>query len=367
MPKDFYSILGIPRTASADDIKKAYRKLSKELHPDKHKGDKAAETKFKEVNEAYETLSNPQKKQMYDQFGTTGGAGGGGFGGGAGFDPRGFDFSGFTNGGARVDFGDLFESFFGGAGGGQRGRTRSDKGADTEVSITIDFMESVTGIERAIHIKRLVRCSSCEGSGADKGSSVITCSECSGTGQVTRTAQSFFGAVQQRMVCPRCQGSGKIPEKPCRKCDGEGRIQESVQVAVTIPAGIDDGQTLRLRGEGDAGRRGAEAGDLYVHVAVTPDDRFTREGDDVRTSLALPVVDAILGADATVETVQGKVTLSIPAGTQPGQVFRIKGKGMPILNARGHGDHYVTVDVEIPTKLSREERRLLEEWRDARK
>ncbi len=362
MAKDYYSILGIPRSASPDEIKAAYRKMSKELHPDKHKGDKAAETKFKEVNEAYETLTNPQKKQMYDQFGTTGGAGGGGFGGGAGFDPRGFDFSGFQQGG-NVNFSDLFESFFGGQGGGRGARTRTDKGDDREVQIEISFMESVTGVENLLSIKRLVKCDRCDASGAEKGAKIVTCSECAGTGQVTRTAQSFFGTVQQRMVCPTCQGSGKIPEKPCSKCSGEGRIQESVKVTVNVPAGIDHGQTLRLRGEGDAGRRGAESGDLYVHIAVAKDDRFEREGDNIRTDLTLPVVDAILGADAEVETVQGTVTLSIPAGTQPGQMFRIKGKGMPVLNARGHGDHYVTVTVQIPAKLSREERRLLEEWK----
>jgi len=359
MPKDYYQILGLERSASADDIKKAYRKLSKELHPDKHKGDKAAETKFKEVNEAYEALSDPKKRQTYDQFGSTGGPGGGG--GGAGFDPRGFDFSGFANGG-RVDFSDLFESFFGGQGGGGRAQ-RSEKGDDREVRIGIDFMESVRGVEQTFQIKRLVQCDQCGGSGAEKNAKIITCPDCGGTGQITRTAQSFFGTVQQQVICGKCRGSGKIPEKPCSKCDGEGRIQQSVPVKIQVPAGIDDGQTLRLRGEGDAGRRGAESGDLYVHVTVRPDARFVREGDDIKIALTIPVVDAILGAEASVETVHGPVTLTIPAGTQPGQVMRIKGKGMPVLNSHKTGDQYVTVTVEVPTRLSRDERRVVEEWR----
>ncbi len=355
MPRDFYEILGLSRSASADDIKKAYRKLSKELHPDKHKGDKAAEAKFKEVNEAYETLSNSQKKQMYDQFGTTGN-GAGGFRPGAG---GGFDFSGFGGNGQSFDFGDLFEGFFGG-GRQQRGPS---KGADLELAIEIDFTESVSGLSRVMEFEALRPCGECKGDGAAHGSKIVTCEECGGTGQVTRTANSFFGAVQQRMQCPKCRGSGKVPEKACPRCDGTGRRRERVKVTVDVPAGIADGQTLRVRGEGSAGERGASAGDLYVHVRVRPDPRFAREGDDIHSALVITVPDAVLGAEMTVQTVHGPVTLKIPAGTQSGQMLRIKGKGMPVLQTSRHGDHFVTVTVEIPGKLSREERKLVEEWR----
>ncbi len=360
MAKDFYQTLGVDRGASADDIKKAYRRLSKELHPDKHKGDKAAEQKFKDVNEAYEVLSNPQKRQSYDQFGSAG-PGGAGFGGGqGGF--GGFDFSG----GDRVDFSDLFESFFGGGGGQRGGGRRERRGEHREVRVTVDFMEAVTGVEKTIRLKRLAPCGRCSGKGAEPGSSLSTCGECSGTGQVMRTAQSIFGTIQQAAVCPRCAGSGKVPEKPCRDCTGEGRLQNTEDVTVQVPAGIDSGQTLRLRGYGDAGPRGSEPGDLYVHVEVREDSRFTRDGTDIRVRLPLAAVDAMLGTEADVETVLGSVRLTIPAGTQPGQVFRIRGKGMPVLNGSGHGDHYVTADVEIPEKLTRKERELLEEWRKMR-
>ncbi len=363
MAHDYYQLLGVERSASADDIKKAYRKLSKELHPDKHKGDKDAEQKFKDVNQAYEALSNPEKRRMYDQFGSTQGGGGGGPGAGFG----GFDFSGFQ-GGDRVDFSDLFESFFGGQGGrgGGGARRKQQRGEDREIRVSVEFAEAVTGTEKTLRIKRLVTCERCSGNGAEPGANVVTCGECGGTGQVTRTAQSFFGVIQQAVVCPRCDGSGKVPEKPCRDCSGEGRLQKTDDVTVQVPAGIDTGQTLRLRGYGDAGRRGTESGDLYVHVEVRPDPRFEREGADIRSTLELPAVDAILGTEIPVQTVTGPVTLTVPAGTQPGQVFRMKGKGMPVLNDTARGDHYVSVKVEIPHKLSRKEKELLEEWKRMR-
>jgi molecular chaperone DnaJ len=362
MAKEYYDILGLQKGASVDEVKQAYRKLSKELHPDKHKGDKKAEDRFKEVNEAYETLSNPQKKQMYDQFGSAGpGAGGaGGFGG--------FDFSGFAGGGGggeRVDFSDLFEGFFGG-GGGRGGQRRSQKGEDKEVAITVPFTDAVKGAAHVIRVRKLKSCDICKGSGAQPGSSTVTCGDCGGTGQVTRTAQSFFGVMQQRVICPKCQGAGKVPEKTCKTCDGEGRVMDTVELSIDIPAGIDDGQTLRLRGQGDAGRQGAEAGDLYVHVRITPDDRFERQGADIRTEKSISVLDALLGIELPVETVHGEETISVPAGTQPGQVFRIRHKGMPVLSTNRFGDHYVTVEVEIPTRLGKDERKLLEEWRKLR-
>ncbi len=358
MARNYYDILGVPKDASPDDIKSAYRKLSKEWHPDKHKGDKKAEDKFKEINEAYEALSDPKKKQSYDQFGSTN-PGGGGFNPGAGF--GGFDFSGFAGGGERVDFSDLFEGFFG---GGRRGGPRApERGSDREVSITLTLQQAVSGLQQTLRLRKLVPCSHCKASGAEPGSAINTCKECGGTGQIVRTSQSFFGVVQQSAQCPTCKGSGKVPEKACKECTGEGRRAGDVSVTIDIPAGISDGQSLRVRGEGDAGPRGSESGDLYVRISVAPDERFEREGDDIRSEAVISVPDAVLGTEMSVETVHGPVNLKIPAGTQSGQVFRIKNKGMPVLNSSRSGDHYVTVTVEIPAKLSREERKLVEEWR----
>lgn len=357
MPRDYYDILGLQRGASADEIKQAYRKLSKEWHPDKHRGDKKAEDKFKEINEAYEALNDPKKKQMYDQFGTTGT----GSGAGSGF--GGFDFSGFTGGGQRVDFSDLFEGFFG---GGRRGQPREERGDDRELALTISFMESVSGVRRELNIRKLGACKTCGGSGAEQGATLVTCEECGGTGQIMKQSQSFFGLLQQSVLCPQCRGSGKVPEKPCKVCKGEGRVADDVTVTVNIPAGIADGQSLRIRGEGDAARQGGTPGDLYVRIRVEPDGRFTREGDDIKTDVTISVPDAILGTDISIETVHGLTTLKIPAGTQSGQIFRIKHKGMPVLNTSRFGDHYVTVTVEIPGKLSREERKLVEEWKKLR-
>ncbi len=357
MAKDYYEILGIQRGASAEDIKKAYRKLSKEHHPDKHKGDASAERRFKEVNQAYEVLSNPQKKQMYDQFGEAGGASGAGQGGSGGF--QGFDFSNMGQGGFG-DLGDLFEGFFGGGG---RGRATRQEGRDLETELTIDFMDAVTGAKREVGIRTLSTCDHCDGSGAERGSAVKTCAECSGTGQVTRSAQSIFGTVQQRTICGTCRGSGKIPEKKCSKCDGEGRVSVSKKVTANIPAGISDGQSLKLQGQGEAGRRGTAAGDLYIRIHVRSDPRFEREGDAIHCTVEIPALDAILGTTLSVPTVHGDVSLKIPEGTQPNQVFRIKGKGMPILSTSRSGDHYVTVQVKVPTRLSKQERKILEEWK----
>jgi molecular chaperone DnaJ len=359
VPRDLYSILGVNRNASKEEIKSAYRRLSKELHPDRNKGNKETEQRFKEVNEAYEVLSDDKKRQMYDQFGTTGGPGGGGAG------PfGGFDFSGFS-GGEFGGFGDLFETFFGGrrAGGG---RSSSERGRDIEVEVEVELGDVVKGASRTLSLDREGVCSACDGSGAERGSKMIPCRECGGTGQVTRTTQSFFGTFRQTTICPTCGGARNIPERVCRTCKGEGRTRERKTVTVNVPAGVQDGQTLRVRGEGEAGVRKSASGDLYVHVRVLPDRRFERDGDDVRTSISLPVIDVILGTDISVETVRGSVTLKVPAGTQPSQVFRLKGKGMPILNSSRMGDHYVTVNVEVPTRLSRAEQKILEEWRKLR-
>lgn len=357
MAKDFYAILGVQKSASEAEIKQAYRKLSKELHPDKHKGDKEKEAKFKEVNEAYEVLSDAKKKEAYDRFGSADFSGfrpgqGGGFGGGfSGFDPSSF-------GG---DFGDIFDAFFGGARGGAR-RTES-RGRNLETEMTIGFMEAVTGLEKEISMKTEIVCEACGGTGSAEGSKLVTCVECGGTGAVTRTSRSLFGMIRQSVLCETCRGAGKVPEKPCKTCKGEGRVTGSKTVRVRIPAGIDDGQTLRVTGEGEAGKHGSAAGDLLVRIHVENDKRFEREGDDIRSTVSLRVIDAVLGTKIDVETVHGTSTIDIPAGTQPGQVLRLKGKGMPIVSTSRTGDHFVTVDIVVPTKLSREERRLFEELR----
>lgn len=357
MSRDFYAVLGVSREASAEDIKKAYRKLSKELHPDKHKGDKDREQKFKEINEAYETLSDPKKRQMYDQFGSAGPrGGGGGFGG--------FDFSGFSGAqsGEFGGFSDLFESFFGG--GGNRAKASRERGRDLELRVRITFAQSVTGMTHTVSLDRFVPCSACEGKGAEKGSKLVSCAECSGTGQVVRTAESFFGVIRQNILCTACSGSGSIPEKKCATCDGDGRVRSRDTVSIDIPAGIADGQSIRLRGMGEAAKHAAPTGDLFVRIEVTPDLRFTREGEDIHSSEDLSVVDAILGVDKEIQTVHGSVSLRIPAGTQPGQVFRLKGSGMPVVHGKTRGDHYVTLRIVIPSKLSREERKLIEEWKN---
>jgi molecular chaperone DnaJ len=359
MARDFYAILGVSKGASQDDIKSAYRKLSKELHPDKHKGDKSKEDRFKEVNQAYEVLGDPQKRQRYDQFGEAGANAGSGFGGGQGF--GGFDFSGFQQG-DMGGFADLFGDLF----GGQRAQRQSDEGGDLEVQISLPLKDVIAETERTFKVRKFITCDHCTGTGSEKGTQMKTCPECTGTGQVTRTAQSLFGRIQQRMLCPTCKGAGKIPEKPCKKCDGEGRVQENATVTIKIPAGIDHGQTLRIRGEGHAGRRKAASGDLYVHIRIEKDPRFTREGADIHGHAMVHVLDAILGTEISVETLHGNVTLKVPEGTQPGTVLRIKGKGLPVLSSSRHGDHFVEIHVEIPKKLSRSERRILEDWKSSR-
>jgi molecular chaperone DnaJ len=351
MPRDYYDILGVSRSETEEDIKKAYRRLSKELHPDKHKGDKRVEQRFKEINEAYEVLGNFDKRKAYDQFGH------------ARVGTGGFDFSGFS--GANVgdigNFGDLFEAFFGGQRSGRR--ATEERGRDLEIRVRISFEECVRGTEKALSLQRMERCSECDGNGTAKGAAMVSCEECGGTGQLTRTVQSFFGSIRQNVLCGRCRGAGKVPERLCPRCEGEGRSIVSAVVNVRIPAAIHHGQTVRLKGQGEAGRRGAAAGDLFVQVDVILDPRFTRDGDDIRSTATLTIFDALLGGEVAVDTVQGSVRVSLASGTQPGQVIRLKDKGMPMIKGRGHGDHYVTLDVDIPRKMSREERRLIEEWR----
>ncbi len=360
MAKDFYAILGVPRSASESDIKQAYRKLSRELHPDKHKGDKAKEAQFKEVNEAYEVLSDTKKKSAYDQFGSADYAnmgGQGGFGGFGGFDPSQFEGMG--------GFGDIFETFFSGQGGGSRRSRSSGKGRSIEVEMSISFEESVSGVEKSVGIRMKRACTECQGSGSAEGAKLVTCSDCGGTGSVTKMQRSLFGMMQQSVLCEKCGGSGKVPEKPCHSCKGEGRTEQERTVTIRVPAGIDNGQTLRLTDEGESGVRGEKNGDLLVHIRVEDSTKFLRDGDDIRMSLHISMIDATLGCDMDVETVQGTVSISIPAGTQSGQILRVKGKGMPVVNTHRHGDHYIEMIVDIPKKVTKEQAHLLSELKKA--
>lgn len=366
MPRDPYDVLGLSKGASVDDAKRAYRRLSKEWHPDKHpsagshsassgpiagQAKKEAEQRFKEINEAYEILGNPEKKKMYDDYGARGG--------GPGQGPfEGFDVSGFASGFG--DLGSMFEGMFGG-----RGRAREERGEDYEITTEVTLRDVLAGIERQVHLRMPRACEECKGSGAATGK-MQQCGKCGGTGEILKTARSFFGVVQQRMYCPDCRGSGKVPESPCRHCQGEGRKVVGRDVTVKIPPGIRDGQRLRISSEGGAGRQGTTAGDLYVTIRVTVDEQFRREGNDTHADTILPFLAAILGGEIPVPTLHGDVTLRVPEGTQPGQVFRLKGKGLPDLGSSRIGDHYASLRVEIPKRLSREERRLLEEWKELR-
>lgn len=348
MPRDPYDVLGLSKGASSEEAKRAYRRLSKEWHPDKHRGEKRAEEHFKEINEAYEILGDPEKKRKYDEYGVRGNsAGNGPF--------EGFDVSGFSGGFG--DLGAIFEGMFGG-----RGQRAEERGEDYEVSVEVALSDVLSGREQTLNVRMPRVCEECKGSGAATGK-VQKCSKCGGTGEVLVAARSFFGVVQQRTYCPECRGSGKVPESPCPHCQGEGRRVVERDVTVKIPPGIHDGQRLRIRGEGGAGRQGTAAGDLYVTVRVPTDKHFRRDGNDVHADTNLPLLTAILGGEILVPTLHGGMTLRIPEGTQPGQVFRLKGKGLPDLGSSRMGDHYAAVRVEIPKKLSREERRLLEEWR----
>lgn len=356
--RDYYDVLGVDKKASDAEIKSAYRKKAKKYHPDLNPGDAEAEKNFKEVNEAYEVLSDKEKKQRYDAYGFAGvdpnyGAGGGGYGGfGGGF------------GGAGVDLNDIFESFFGGGGFGG-GSRRADpnaprRGGDIHVGITISFMEAAHGTTKTVSYTRQETCPDCGGSGSKKGSSAQTCPDCHGTGYVTEQQRTPFGVIQNRRVCPHCGGKGKIISDPCNKCHGSGRVQVTVKKEVNIPAGINDEQSLALRGQGDAGTNGGAAGDAIVIVTVRPDPVLTRRDYDVFVNVPITYSQAVLGADIVVPTVDGKVQYTVPEGTQSGTRFRLKGKGIKYLNGRGRGDQYITVVVEIPKKITREQRKALE-------
>lgn len=358
---DYYNTLGVPRSASDDEVKKAFRKLAHQYHPDKGTGD---EKKFKEINEAYQVLSNKEKRARYDQTGQDYHSQGQGPAGGQGQGFGGFDFSG--SGGQGFDFnGSGFEDVFSDLFGGRMGnRSRSRAGADIQVDVELSFEEMVRGAKREIKLRKLSPCQTCHGTGGKPGTKESTCSQCQGQGQVRRTVQSIFGAMSQVVTCDRCQGRGKTFAEQCPTCHGAGRAQHEEAVSIDIPAGIQDGQTLSLSGHGAAGELGAQAGDLYINVHVRPHATLVRRGDDIVSEYAMSFAEAVLGAKVAITTIDGPVTMKIPAGTQPGEVFRIRGTGVPHLNHHGRGDHLVSVTLAVPKKLSSEEKRLIEALRD---
>ncbi|MEI8096969.1 MAG: molecular chaperone DnaJ [Candidatus Moraniibacteriota bacterium] len=353
---DYYDILGVPRTASEDEIKKAFRKLAHKHHPDKGGGD---EKKFKEINEAYQVLSKKDKRSQYDQYGQTfhggsqNGQGQSGFGGfSQGGSSAGFDFSG-------TGFEDIFSDIFGGGGGG-RSRGQSRTGSDIAVDIEITFEEMVKGVKKDIRLRKLSHCDTCSGTGGKPGSKEETCSDCKGNGQIRRTVQTVFGAFAQAVVCECCHGRGKMYKEKCTTCHGAGRMHKEEEISVAIPAGIHDEQTLSVSGRGAAGEDGAPSGDLFVNVHVFVHSSLKRRGDDITSELKITYPQAVLGDKVNVETIEGAVMMKIPAGTQPGEVFRIRGKGIPRLGHFGRGDHLVTISLFVPKKLSREEKDLIE-------
>ena len=354
--RDLYEVLGLQKGASDDEIKKAYRKLAKKYHPDLNPGDKEAEKKMKEVNGAYEVLSDDEKKARYDQYGFAGidpnyagGAGGGGFGG----------FQDF-------DLGDIFGSMFGGGFGGQQTRHNGPrKGENLRITLQLTFEEAVFGCEKSVSVTRNESCKDCGGTGAKKGTSPETCPVCRGSGQVQSTQRTPFGVFSSSSPCQNCKGTGKIIKEPCPSCKGEGRVRKTRTIRVKIPAGIDDGQTISLRGEGNGGTQGGPAGDLYVTVYVKEHKMFKRDGQDIILEMPISFAQAALGATLTVPTVDGKVQYDLPEGTQTGTVFRLRGSGVPSVNGRGRGDQYVKVNVEIPRNLNHEQKELLRKFDEA--
>ncbi len=350
--RDYYEVLGIQKGASEDEIKKAYKKLARKYHPDMNPGDKEAEEKFKEVNEANEVLSDPEKKARYDQFGFAGvdpnygaGAGGGAYGGG-------FDFG---------DLGDIFGSFFGGGfGGGQRRNPNApQRGESIRASVSVSFTEAAFGCEKSVTLERSEQCPTCKGNGCAPGTTPEICPDCHGTGTVQTRRQTPMGVFASNGPCRKCGGTGRLIHQPCPDCRGTGAVRKRKTIKVNIPAGIDHGQTISLRGQGNTGKNGGPAGDLLITVMVQPHELFRRDGVDVFCEAPITFAQAVLGAELEIPTIDGKVKYSIPEGTQTGTVFRLKGKGIPVLNGRGRGDQYVTVTIETPRNLNKEQKEAL--------
>ncbi|MBR6812831.1 MAG: molecular chaperone DnaJ [Oscillospiraceae bacterium] len=355
--RDFYEVLGVEKSASDDELKKAYRKMAKQYHPDLHPGDAEAEAKFKEVNEAYEILSDSEKRERYDRFGFAGvdpsyAANEGGFGGG---------FGGFGGGFGGFDLGDIFDSFFGG-GGASRDPNAPQQGESLRASITIDFEEAAFGCEKEIRINRIEKCDDCSGTGCANGTSPEICPECHGTGTVRNVRQTAMGAFATTSKCPKCGGKGKKIKDPCHSCRGAGMQRKERTISVTIPAGIDDGQAISLRRQGNCGINGGAAGDIILTIRVRSHAIFERSGTSILLDMPISFTQAALGAEIEVPTLDGRVKYTMPAGTQTGTVFRLKGKGVPSLNSRGRGDQFVTVHIEVPRDLNAKQKELLEEF-----
>ncbi len=348
--RDYYEVLGVQRGATEDEIKKAYRGLAKKYHPDLNPGDKDAEAKFKEVNEAYEVLSDSGKRARYDQFGH------------AGVDPN---FGGGAGGGdpfqGGFDFTDIFDSFFGGGFGGARRANPNapQRGGDVQANVAVSFEEAAKGCKKTVDYQQIETCADCHGTGAAPGTSPKTCPSCNGTGQVRISQRTPFGVVQSTQTCDRCRGRGKIIDSPCKTCDGKGRVRRKKTIEVSVPAGIDDEQILNVGGKGNAGVNGGPSGDLHVYVSVRPHPIFERRGTDVWCEMPITFTQAALGADVEVPTLDGKVSYHVHEGTQPGDVFRLKGKGIQSLHSRARGDQYVQVTVEVPKNLSEKQKDLL--------
>lgn len=348
--RDFYEVLGLEKGASDDEIKKAFRKLAVKYHPDKNKGNEEAEEKFKEINEAYQVLSNPEEKAKYDQFGHAGMDGGFGGGGAGGF--GGFDM------GDMGGFGDIFESFFGGGFGGGAGARRNNgprRGNDLEYSLVITFEEAMKGVEKEFNITRTENCETCKGSGAKPGTSKKTCGKCNGSGQIRVQRQTPLGTFASTGACDACGGKGEVIDTPCTECRGSGSVRKQRKITVNIPAGVDTGNVLTLRGQGEHGANGGPAGDLYVRISVKPSEIFKRDGANVYYNYKMSMTRAALGEEITVPTIDGNVKYTVPSGTQPGTRFRLKGKGAPRINSTLRGDQYVDITVEVPKSLNREQ------------
>ncbi len=341
--RDYYEVLGVPRTASDAEIKRAFRRLAQQWHPDVNT-EAGAQERFKEINEAYQVLSDPQRRQSYDMFGRAGVGGDSGFPGG---------FAGF---------GDIFDAFFGGAAqpGVRRGRPMA--GADLRYDLTITFEEAITGTEKEIEFPVLDRCTVCEGTGAKEGTSLTTCTECGGRGEIRHVRNTMLGQMVNIATCPRCRGEGRVVEDPCPTCRGEGRTERRRRLRVSIPAGIDEGHQIRLSNEGEVGPRGGPAGSLYVAIHVSPHEVLRREGTELYLDLDVSISQAALGANLTIPTVEGEEEIEIKPGTQPGTELRLRGKGVPYIRRSGRGDLHVLVNVSVPTRLSRRQRELLEQY-----
>ena len=357
--RDYYEVLGVSKSADATEIKKAYRKLALKYHPDKNPGDKSAEEKFKEAAEAYDVLSNEEKRRRYDQFGHAGvgGAGQGGFGGGMSMDDI---FS---------QFGDIFGSFggfsgFGGFGGGRSAR-RVNRGTNLRVKVKMNLQEIATGIEKKIKVKKYVACQHCNGTGAKDGKSYSTCSTCKGSGQVTRVQNTILGAMQTTSTCPTCEGEGKIINEKCTFCNGEGVLMSEEVISINIPAGVGEGMQLSLSGKGNAARRGGVNGDLIVLIEEEEHPELVRDGNDLLYNVFIGYPEAVLGETVEIPTIEGKVKVKIEAGTQPGKILRLRGKGLPDVNGYGKGDLLAKVNVWIPKNLSKDEKKLVEKMKEA--